>query len=323
MDFDETVGIIDSSKMSDFIACRRKYLLRHVFGWEPDTPEHNDREIGTAIHKALELISVKKSNCIDAAYALFLDEYRKTFPVETDGAFKKSPTAVKYTLETYIAQYQSDDYEVIDTEVCGSVPISLSPERRIYFKIDAVCKGKEGIFALEHKTLGRQISKIWLDSWFMRFQPTAYLHVLNTIYTIMNLPIYGVVINGIVIKDPPRLKKDGTPYANSTEPSHMRITVRKSLPQMNAWLLQTHMLFTELEQDLELVSSGKGVVNGVLLAFPQNTEHCSMYWGCPYIQLCQAWDNPLEMFDIVPYGFRKRFWNPREKEETAKRVIHV
>ena len=62
----------------------------------------------------------------------------------------------------------------------------------------------------------------------------------------------------------------------------------------------------------------------VIKCFFKRTEACTMYnVVCRYHDFCYSWANPLQHASETPIGFRKVWWDPREREETAKKVVHL
>lgn len=318
--FHESWNIVDSSKLSDAYTCMRLYYFRHILGWRKIPGQYNDLEFGSAIHAAMEVILAKGTSLsnLDEAMNEFIKYYRQYFPVETDILFVKNPISARYSLEQYLTQYSGEVHNIIDIEIAGEVPITN--DLNIHFKIDAVAKGPQGLYVLEHKTSGRAFSQNWGNSFLMEIQPATYIHVLHCIYgsAMPDTPIYGVYINGICIKPPPKLKKDGTPYANWEPPYNMRALIRKSPDMMNVWMVSTILKMLDIRQNIDTMNNE--IDRQIMLAFPINPKACSMYRGCPFIDFCSSWANPLQHTQCPP-GFEVKFWNPREKEITAKRVV--
>ena len=293
-----TWGIQDSSKTQEFMDCPRKYFYHYVLGWDSDTP-NNHLVFGSAIHDALEhlLLNGYDTNSIAGAIDAFLLTYRKEFPEETDALFSpKTPERVMYALAEYTNVYRNDhkEFDVLFTEIAGTVP--LSEDRVLHFRQDAICKGPEGYFSLEHKTTGATISRAWSQQWPLKTQVGTYTHVLYCLYPPEE--VFGVKINGLGF-----LK---------TKFSFERIPISKSLKAMQVWLWNTLYWLDQIQWNMELLKQCKES-DELMMAFPMNTENCNKYWGCRYHDFCSAWPNPLRNCYEVPIGLERRFWDPMER----------
>jgi hypothetical protein len=51
-------------------------------------------------------------------------------------------------------------------------------------------------------------------------------------------------------------------------------------------------------------------------SFLQNPQSCDRWYGCPYLDFCYAWDNPLshwQLGDDAPADFIINYWDPRQQ----------
>jgi len=303
-----TWAIQDSSKIKAFMECPRYYFYRYVLGWTSDTPKQ-DLVFGSAWHAAREVTMIEGFNedSLMKAERAFLDIYRKDFDEMSDELYgAKTPGIVIPALVEYYTRYRGDQYETLFTEVAGTV--GIDDTRKVAFKMDSICRGKEGIFSREHKTSKRKDSA-WADQWYLDLSIGTYSHVLHMLYP--NEKIYGVVIDGTFFR------QKGLDFE--------RVPVRKTPESMNTWwwtiLYWLDMIDWEFERLRECSDS-----DGVLMAFPMRpTNCCSYYKTCEYHDFCGAWANPLQYFNEgePPRGFRIEWWNPLEREETAKKVVHL
>jgi len=80
-----TWDIIDSSKLSTFMECPRKYFYEYVLGWRPSMPNVH-LTFGTAWHAAVErlLIEGYSQEHVEEAKFIFLQYYRRDLPEEAD-----------------------------------------------------------------------------------------------------------------------------------------------------------------------------------------------------------------------------------------------
>lgn len=140
----ETWGILDSSKLSDFMSCDRYYFYRHMLGWVNETKNQN-LTFGRAWHAAMESLLLAtprriratsdvtreaiKVDHIEEAFQVFTKVYREDFGAETDLDYEpKSPGNALQALHDYLHYYPVDDFETLFTEVLATVPISLDGE---------------------------------------------------------------------------------------------------------------------------------------------------------------------------------------------------
>ncbi len=321
----ETWKIQDSSKIQTFQTCARQYFFQHVLGWRGE--ESNIHLVfGQAVHFAMEKIYKVGSKpdfspeTIVDAYDSFLAYYRESFPeyVDDENA-PKNPANFFDALPLYASTYRPiDTFYVLHTEVAGSVMVS--DDRQIYFKVDIIARGKaEGIFCLEHKT-GTRFSTKWAQKWTQKTQIGTYAYLISMMYP--DEPTYGVRVNGLFIKNPPKLKRDGTPYSGSTSTEFHRVPIQKTILQLEDWLWNINfwLEFIEIEFDnLDKVEMD----DDIMFAFPKNPESCDKFYGCPYRDYCVAWLNPLRKCDEPPLGFMVEHWDPRSKQEEAKEVVEL
>jgi len=275
-----------------------------LLGWQSDVLR-NDLKFGEAWHIAMEhlLLNGYDSASVAVAFDKFLECYREEFPAQTDELFgAKTPDRAMLALAEYSDKYHDDLslYKVLYTEISGSVPVS--PARMIHFRIDAVLEDLQRRFrSQEHKTKGGSINKQWFDQWPMSTQIGTYCHVLNCLYP--EADVDGVWVNGAGF-----LK---------TKFDFQRLPVKKTREQMQVWLDTTNYWLDRLDRELTCLQTCDA--NDVtLLAFPCNENGCSRYFGCPYLDFCVSWPNPLRECDEIPAGFKQEFWDPREHKSTIK-----
>ena len=292
-----TWDIQDSSKVQEFMDCSRKYFYRYMLGWTSDAP-NNHLVFGSAWHDAMEQLLLHGYEDVNVlkAYEKFLATYRASFPDETDELFgAKTPARVLEALVEYTQKYRSDfdDFEVLYTEIAGTVP--LTEDRKLHFRQDSICKGKEhfGYFSLEHKTAGATISRQWMQQWPLSTQVGCYTHVLYCLYPPEE--VYGVRVNGAGF-----LK---------TKFSFERVPIAKTMSSMQVWLWNTLFWLDQIQWNYDLLKECKES-DEVMMAFPMNTQNCSKWFGCPYHDFCCAWHNPLKNCDEVPMGLKVEYWDP-------------
>lgn len=302
MEYQPSWNILDASKTQRFMECPRAYFYEYVLGWRSDRP-NNHLIFGESWHQALEhlLIHGYSEKYVMEAYDVFLKEYRKTFPMDTDDAFApKTPYNAAKALGMYVKNYRGDAYDVIYTEIGGQV--SISDNYSLTFRMDGLCydPSKKCYFVLEHKTCS-SIARQWSDQWALSFQVGTYTHALHCMFP--DTDVTGVVVNGTCFQ-----KRDI---------KFMRIPVYKSLANMNAWLSDALYWAGSIHKEFAVLKHCRDSEN-VLLAFPRNPTACTKYFGCPFHDFCCTWSNPLQRAYEVPMGMIEEHWNPLDRELREK-----
>lgn len=302
-----TWRIYDSSKIQEYLTCPRKYFYRYILGWDIDEPNVH-LVFGEAWHRAMEtLLKEGYSNkSIKNSFDSFIHYYRQYYTEIQDATnFPKSPDSVVPALAEYVNTYKGvDDFDVLYTEIAGSVPISEN--RAIHFRMDSVLKDDTGVFSLEHKT-GSRLGQAWTDSWQLKMQTGTYLHVLKCLYP--DDEVYGIKINGVIFK---RRSND-----------YIRVPIRKSEDMMDVWLWNINHQIDLIEWNVnEMLETSEN--DRIMPAFPMNTESCTN-WGrtCKYFDFCNTWSNPLERADEPPLGFSVTYWNPEERHKDIEDVTDL
>lgn len=299
--------IQDASKISDFQVCPRKYFFSHVLGWKAETPSI-DLVFGDAWHLAMEqlLLTGYSDSSLDRAYELLLSRYRESFsPVMDDSYYPKNPSFAHSMLEKYCSKFQRDfdDFEVLYTEISGSVSIDKS--RVVHFKMDDVLRWLSGpragkYFSLEHKTT-KTIKPVWAETHTLKMQPFIYTHVLHC--------LYGDDTDSIIYN---------VGQFQKTNPDFFRFRVPKTLSQMQCW--HSEILYYLDMIDLNFQQLAVCTPDDpILFCFPRNGESCTKYFRtCTYFDFCTSWANPLQDCSSPPYGMKVGHWDPTTKETTHK-----
>ena len=313
----ELWSVLDASKVQDYSCCARKFMFRHVFGWRKVGEPNIHLEFGTAVHFAMEVLAEDgyTAESYAKAYTVFLDHYRKFFPVELDEHNKpKTPANLLRMLPQYGAYYRSDDFDVLHVETAGSVPIS--DDRTMNFKMDTICQDDRGYFSLEHKTSARY-GPMWEAGWRQKIQVGVYNHVLYCLFP--EEEVFGVIINGLFLSEPPKLRKDGQPYANAKDNSFHRVPARMSPDQLQGWLVDMNDITDCIEMNhTRLADTDES--DPILHAFPRNREACTQYGVCDYINTCSVCMNPLAYIHNPPMDFEIEHWDPRDIPTVKERM---
>lgn len=289
-----TWEILDSSKLQDYLTCPRLFFFRYVLGW--DGEELNNHLIfGEAWHAAQEVLLLQgyTEDGILAAYRAFEDVYRRDLPEATDAAlYPKTPARALDALINYVMFWREADMKQVPlhTEIAGTVPIMDGV--LLHFRMDSIIQKDGLIFSREHKT-GSRLDRAWQGQWTLKVQVGTYTHVLYCLYPPDEVD--GVVINGAIF--------------NKTKTQFVRIPIRKDPRAMQTWWWNVKDWTKRLLIDYERLHSCSRN-DQTLMAFTMNTESCTKYFGCPFMDYCSAWPNPLQYTESPPVGFTTRWWDP-------------
>lgn len=311
MKLHESTRIIDSSKLSDYMDCPRKWLFRHGLGWVTDVPNHN-LDFGSFLHISLDALYSYGFNdaSLELAKATFFEAYREKYAEETDDIyFPKSPYAAMELLDLYYKRMlpTMDEYECLHTEISGSVP--LLNGSRLALRVDQLARHKTTNmkFIREYKSTTRN-DRQWRDQWLLSTQIGCYTHLLYSLYDINE--VEGVIVEQLLFQ------KKGVDVNI--------LPCRKTPEQMLSWLNSTSKWHQKLKEDILFLESAPEdylLENDVLECFPLNSQSCTKYFGCEYHPYCCAWANPMKHCEEPPIGFRQEFWDPNERP--AKKEINV
>ena len=315
--------INDGSKVSQFLDCPRKYFYEYVLGWRSSAP-NNHLVFGTSWHLAMEYLLTHdySVDSVMVAYDTFLSDYRKTFGPETDEMYEpKTPDNALVVLNAYAKKFRTDliDWEPLYTEIAGK--ISLNDEQTLHFRMDSILKHrfKEKIISVEHKTGSNTWQ--WELQWPLSMQNGTYSHVLYCLFP--SEVVEGVRFRGSFFKK----SKKGWSQLTSGQSltvnppfDFLEYNAKKSLDQMNTWLWHAQLYLDQIQHNFELLAECKED-DLVMEAFPMSPPSCTKWFGCQYIDFCQAWQNPLQRCYEPPLGYMEDHWDPSAKP--AKKVFEI
>jgi len=320
----ETWDIIDSTKLQTYLRCPRFYMLKYVFGWVREGPSiHLD--FGRAWSKAMDVLWSKGINLsnLQPSFTAFMEVWNEAAGVAPMELGVKSPENAERALHQYIDTYQNQRVKLAELrgadgeaiEIPGRVP--LDDTRVLYLRMDKVVVDENDLYwVLDHKTAS-QLTSHWKASWDLSLQMGTYIHCLICIFGVEK--VKGALIDGAIIRNPPKRRKDGEPYANSGPGTELiRVPIIKPVDQMAQWLNCTLDWMMEIESDLEVLDECTGD-EAVLPCFKQNPTACTK-WNrlCPYHDTCVFYSNPLKLLRRLggrpPSEFVRQFWDPRVGE---------
>lgn len=304
----DTWWVLDSTKLITYMECERKFFYNYILGWRLDASPTNHLHFGSAFHAAMETLRREGMTLpgIEAAAKRFLTVYREKFPEDTDASFSpKTPTNAVKALFKYVQQFGDDPSELLETEIAGTAPIR--DDRFMNFKIDVILRNADGkVYFGDYKT-GSRFDARWRQQWSLSQQMAFYQHALFCWYK------PELVAGGQV---------DGVFFYSSKEPEIHRVRVDKPLAMMEDWLYTTNLHVDNLQTDMETLAD-ESDEEMILRAFPKRTTSCGNYGGCPYMDFCSTWSNPLQRCHQPPPGWRVEHWDPREKEADANVIVKL
>lgn len=299
--------IIDSSKLKVMMDCPRQFFYRHILGWDTTMKSRNDLSFGAAWHKSMAYLgdhNYSAENTLNA-YNEFLTEYRKSFTEDEDLMFpKKTPARARLALAAYTAIYSDDPskYKTLYTEVGGTVTVhpELPP---LHYRIDNISEELDtGLKRCFERKTGSNYSNSWAEQWQLSVQTGTYLHTLYSLYD--EKEVGALWIDGVFFS-----AKDKAFGPDNFK----RIKVQRSKEHMQVWLWNTVNWIDSIMREIQYLIDCSPDAS-IMHAFPQNGESCTKYFGCPYLDLCTSWPNPLKHCEVPPIGFEVSFWDPRITE---------
>lgn len=312
-----TWQIVDSSKLTCSMTCLRAYFYEYVLGWRVDRPNIHFI-FGQSWHKAMDYLFL--NGCVpenlDPAFEEFLKVYRTGYaPEDEDESSAKTSTNARAVLAEYIQTYKGDKFVPLHVEIPGQV--NITDEWAITLRLDLLVRDEHGrVLVVDHKTTSVS-SQTWRDQWALNIQMGTYIHAANSLFGVDE--VEGALINGVVLRKPIRLKKDGEPYAGSKGPEFCRVPVTKTRDQMNVWLDIVRYRYNEIKVN-EMLLDEATADTPTLQAFPMDPTACTKYNQlCPYHGFCVGRSNPLALVQQleggVPVGFVREYWNPTLSED--------
>lgn len=317
-----TWTLYDSSKIDDWLACRRKYFYAHILGWRLDVPAH-DLYFGHCWHVAREYQLLNGYDDVEGAYIAFLDDYRQEFGEETDSIYTpKDPAGVLNALMQFRDERGSDLVEnevvVLDgvkmTEISGRVPIDK--KRFLHYRMDSIMRRREDdkIFSWDHKTTSEKYinGRQWGEQFYLSIQNGTYTHCLYCLFPIEQ--VLGIEFCGVGFTF---LSRGSSQRPAGYHATLRRVPAFKTPDQMNTWLWNVNSIVDDIECEMDRMYYCKES-DPVFMAFQLNPKSCTDYRGCPYHDFCLAWQNPLQHCYEPPIGYRIEHWDPSKMDTTNK-----
>ena len=312
VEWHESFGFLDSSKMQELAACPRKFFLRYILGLVSDRKSIH-LVFGESFHLGLEYLykeGISPDN-LAGAYMAFLDRFREDFSeLEDESYTPKNPAFAYKALEGYIKKYEDIDkgFKVLGTEIRDLFFIDPNDEdKTMSMKLDLIYEDSKGdITVVDHKT-GSSNSTTWRNSWTLSIQMNNYLLGAISRY---GDRVKQLIVNGVFFT------KTQTGH---TEKGFARVPVLASPQRMLGHLSMINFYYKLYESFMEALSHTDEKAP-VMDTFPRNPNSCSSYGGCPYFSMCSVMEQPLILKTKTPVGFTREYWmggqdeNPKNLE---------
>lgn len=299
-------ALLTNSMRRKFASCPRAYQFAYSMLRRPAT-ESDAMAFGTLVHKALE------------SWWLAEPEHRRLAALHTLQSEHEQGRCDAYALATaralmdgYERQYRHQDLETLCVEVQYTAPL-MNPETsgvsktwELSGKIDAIAKEPSGrVVIIEHKTTSSDLdptSDYWprlaidgqVSGYYLGAKAIGY-DVEDCIYDVIRKP--SIKPYKKTPEDKVRLKKDGTPYADTRLQDESPDEYEERLAQDIAERPERYYArkrVARLESDMldylyDVWAVGRNIAEAERLGrFPRNPDSCSGYGTCEYFPVCSG-----------------------------------
>lgn len=313
----ESWDTYDSSKIVQWLKCRRKFFWSYRMGWKR-TNESIDLVHGDCIHRGMEQLfqayndTGSYSNGYSRAMQEYTKQYQKRYPNIDDWMFNipKNPEGAEECFTQYPLYYHDDKFELIGIEIYGEIPVS--DKHVLLGKLDTIIKTSDGkIYIVDHKTSKNRLTDIMREGHETCFQFRTYN--LIGLYYITSLGLDpkdfgGVLVNHITFLNSKKL---------GLTCEFARFYVQKTNEQLERHIIEADRLISDIEEEDQRLLNITKLEEHFPLYTP-NYGSCFDFWKkCEFFDLCHFHNNPLKfaLESEVQVGYKKEFWNPRGEED--------
>lgn len=299
--------IFDNFALDCFRNCPSYYYWRIIKGIVKPGAKKTAADFGSCIHLALE--HYYKNGMTDKAIQEGMNLFLSSFePLQDDTDDKRTLGKGLELLGKYFSRYRNEPFNVVDTEVGGTVEL----EEYLYtFRIDLIVEwlSPKGIYGFDHKTtssLSRTVIK-------PHNQITGYIYTLMQHYS----TTLGFVLNMIGVykaleemdKSSPKVLSPKTGklvYAMKEREVLVRMPTSRTQVEIDQWKKETLHLIHQIENCQE-----KNI-------WPKKAPHfCTAYaTKCQYLDLCQA-QEPEKILAVLVASdvYKVEFWQPYKMDD--------
>lgn len=292
--------LIDSSIRGELIVCHKKgeySAIRHLAGKTPSIHLHAGGAFASAL-EATRRAYYERSESIDESLRQGLQALLKFYgPIQLPPARSgdKSCDNVVRAFDSYFQRYPLDKDLLKPlilpngqamVEFSFAIPMELNHPQTgnpiLYGgRADMIARYNDTLFVTDEKT-ATQLGETWASQFDLDSQFTGYTKAAQ---------VYGYPVAGTCVRGVGLLK---------TKITHAETFVYRSQWEIDRWWEQLHY---DVE---EFITSWKR--NRFSMALHKSV--CAAYGGCEFRMLCKS-PQPEEW---IPLHFRKRVWNPLEKD---------
>lgn len=290
---------IDSSSLTEFKVCPRKYYYSIVLGRQPQADSIH-LTFGILLHKAVELYH--KARVTEPHYTALRSAVKwamestwdkeRNKPWDSDDRYKNRLTLIR-TLVWYLDQYERDGLvtsTMSDGRVAVEIPFnfdsgytaSTGEDFVICGTLDRIVLYGDRYYVMDLKTTKSTIGPYY----FKKYSPDNQV----TIYSIAGSMMFHQPIEGLVI--------DACQVAIEKS-AFERGFIDRSVHQRDEWQRNLGYWLNNINNCAE---SGN---------WPQNDSACDRYGGCPFRPVCSQ-SNATAQSTMLEGAYRDRVWDPHK-----------
>lgn len=290
--------VVDSSMLSEFVACPTKFKRTYLEHWKAggrNVHLHAGAAFASALEAGRKAFYNDGREMIDAEAAALRELLRFYGDYEAPSDSPKSLHGMAGALDYYFEAFPFDrDPAKPIAAAAGTraiefsfvLPLSIAHPvtgQPILFsgRADWIAEFADGIFLFDEKTT-TQLGTQWAKQWELRSQFSAYIWAARE----MGIDVSGFVVRGIAIR------KTGYDHAQ-------HITYRANW-ELERWYHETHK---RIERMISQWKSGD---------WDYNLDHaCADYGGCVFLNVCRS-PSPMDWLSV---HFKKIKWDPVSRVE--------
>ena len=299
--FSETIPTLqvayDNSTLSVYKECPKKYEYSVIRGLRSKKPQP-PLLFGNAFHKCLEHLDFLKSLGLTSHEDIVRAVVRKAF-IHSDSSFgdddKRTRLSLVRAVVHYADHYKKDEFQT-HTFSNGKVGVELSFRFELPYKpaigyhsdnyiycghIDKLASHNGNLYVVEHKHTTSYISNNYWKRYIFSGQVNGYKYAGKVVFS---ENVVGALI------DTTQVGMNFVNFGRRIAPANEA--------HLDEWLEDTMYYIKQTESN---------VAEGY---FPRNTESCTKYSGCPFINVC--FRSPYLREKILEEDFHVDRWNPLE-----------
>ena len=318
MTAERRVSLFDNTRISAFKVCPRYFYFAHVRHWQPEE-KSPALAFGAAWHEGQDVLWRRAAETLDK-------KKRKSVIEEIAEAFTRSwiengmlppdemsPDDIEMlgarTPQNAIEMYydymdarehifSDPSFKVISIERPFAVPLSPDDPTLFYIgRLDKEFSYRNQTLCAEHKTTtsykrNGPFRNDFIDQFSVSSQIDGYIYALRM--------EHGDKAAGVWI--------DGT-LVHKSERGSKFIPESRSDEQLDSWLWETFGWLDGIFGNLAALAERKDDDTDYLPAFPRNTNSCTQYGRCRYLDICRVVANP-EKLPEPPLGYKTNPWSP-------------